>query len=131
MSNFKRERIAQILTEEINSMIVLGKIKDPRVSSKVSVLYVKVSKDCTSATVYISSFMAESVLMKTINALNHAKGFIQSEIHKTHKWRHTPRLFFKASDGLKQGTHIISTFHEHELKNDYNTDESTNESSNE
>lgn len=106
MQSFKQERTAQILSQEINTMIIMGKIKDPRVSNRVSVLYVKVSKDFTSAVIYVSSFLEDKALEKTVSALNHAKGYIQREIAKKHKWRNTPKLVFKMSNGLKHEERI-------------------------
>ena len=112
MQSFKQERVTQIIMQEINQMIVLKKIKDPRVSSKVSVLHVKASKDLTSATVYISSFLEEKTLNQTVAILNHARGFIQAELHKKHKWRNTPKLLFKASDALKTGERVLKKIEE-------------------
>lgn len=107
MQSFKNERVTQILIEEINQMIVLQKIKDPRISTRVSVLHAKISKDLSSATIFVSSFLDEKTLHKTVDALNHAKGFIQYQLHKKHKWRNTPKLLFKASSGLKDGGRVL------------------------
>ena len=87
----------------------MGKIKDPRISSRVSVLHVKISKDLSYATVFISSFMSDATLDKTVAALNHAKGYVQSLLNKKHTWKHTPKLTFKKSDGLTKGQEIFKT----------------------
>ena len=107
MQSFKQERVIQMLSQEINTMIVMKEIKDPRVSNKVSVLHIKTSKDISFATVYISSYQEEKSLLNTVAALNHAKGFIQSKIAKKYNWRQTPKLLFKASDGLRNEERII------------------------
>lgn len=127
MQSFRQERVIQILTQEINTMIVMKHIKDPRVSNKVSVLHIKASKDVSFATVYISSYMEEKSLQNTVAALNHAKGFIQSRIAKKHNWRQTPKLLFKASDGLKHEERIRKALHNIDSNTDKNTDDITDD----
>lgn len=117
MQKFKQERITQILIKEINSMIVLGNINDPRVSRHVSVLHAKVSKDVSSATIYISSIFNDVSLDNTVNALNHAKGYIQAKIHKKYKWKFTPKLLFKTSNGLLNGQRLLDNLNT--LSNNY------------
>lgn len=112
------ERISQLLKEEINEIIVLKKVKDPRISSRVSVLHVKISKDLSFATVFISSFMSDSTLDKTVAALNHAKGYIQSLLSKKHKWKNTPKLTFKKSDGFIKGEEIFRTLEQYSSPHD-------------
>ncbi len=97
-----------MLLEEISSLIVLGQIKDPRVSSHASVMYVKVSKDMTAATVFVSSYLSEAKLQKTIDGLNHARGFIQKRIAQKYAFKHTPKLLFKKTEALKQAESIMN-----------------------
>lgn len=116
MSSFKVLRIEQILLEEINSLIVLKKIKDPRVSSRASVMYVKVSKDTTAATVFISGYMSDEKLQTIVDGLNHARGFIQKRIAEKYAFKHTPKLLFKQTQALQHAESVIEIMRQNSKK---------------
>ncbi len=101
-------RIQQILLEEISSMIVLGKIKDPRVSKFLTIMHVKLSKDSTSAQVFVSSYADITSVEQSVHALNHAKGFIQSHIAKKYSFKYTPKLLFKSSKALTDASKVLN-----------------------
>ncbi len=107
MPSFKILRIEKILLEEINLLIVLKKIKDPRVSSRASIMYVKVSKDITAATVFVSGYMSDEKLQTIVDGLNHARGFIQKHIAQKYTFKHTPKLLFKKTQALHRAESII------------------------
>jgi ribosome-binding factor A len=103
MSEFRIQRAEKIILEEISKMIVTGKIKDPRVNSLISLTRVTLSKDIGYAKIYVSGFCSEKQVEKSVDALNHAVGFIQGVIGKKLKTRLTPRLKFVKDDSLKNG----------------------------
>ncbi len=80
-----------------------GVIKDPRVSSLVSITEVHVSKDIGYADISISSIEGVNKTRKAADALNHASGFIQHRMRSTLKLRTTPKLRFKADTSIKDG----------------------------
>ncbi len=106
MSEFRIQRAERIIHEEINKMIVTGKIKDPRVNKLVSVSRVNVSSDLGYGKIYVSGLCSEKNIDKSILALNHAVGFIQGVIGKKLKTRLTPKLVFFKDDSLKAGFEI-------------------------
>ena len=57
MSEFRLDKLAEQIREEISRLIFSGKIKDPRVSNFLSINRVEVSGDLAYAKVYVSSFM--------------------------------------------------------------------------
>ena len=59
MSEFRLDKLAEQIREEISQLIFSGKIKDPRVSHFLSINRVEVSGDLSYAKVYVSSFMNE------------------------------------------------------------------------
>jgi ribosome-binding factor A len=104
------KRVESLLREEISTMILLNVIKDPRVSTFLSVTEVKVSKDTNYAKVYVSSFQKDTKLESAVDALNHAAGFIQNKLGEKLSLRNTPHLSFIADHSIKQGiemTHKI------------------------
>ncbi len=109
MNEYKQERMQNEIHHEIRTMIVDGKINDPRIYPHLTIMHVKISKDGSQAFVFVSSFDAGKQLSKAVEALNHAHGFIQAKISKKYRWKHTPRLFFKQSDALSKGSATIKT----------------------
>jgi ribosome-binding factor A len=106
MPNFRPERVSQLLGQQIGLMITQGEIKDPRVSSLVSVSNVTMSKDFAYAKVYISSFENHEKLQEAVDGLNHAAGFIQALMAKRVRLRNTARLTFIADHGIEDGIQI-------------------------
>lgn len=92
--------------EEIGRLIVEKEIKDPRVSSLLSVSGVSVSKDLAYATVRVSGYVSHKRLEKSVNALNGAAGFVQARLAKKLKFRTTPKLRFVADHSIEQGFEV-------------------------
>ena len=112
MSDIRTRRIAAKIREEIGTLIIRGTIKDPRVTSDLSVTEVNVSKDTSTAKVYISSFGSEAHLTAGVEALNHAAGFIQSKLGKLLHTRNTPKLTFFDDHSIEYGTEMIQKLKE-------------------
>ncbi len=110
--NVRLKRIQALIQEEIGTMIVMGIVKDPRVSSMVSVTSVSVSKDINYAKIYISSYEKDAAVEKTVEALNHAAGFIQKRLAKRLKTRNTPKLSFFADHSIENGIKMMSLIEE-------------------
>lgn len=112
MSDIRKNRIAAQILEEISRMIIQGVIKDPRVTSSLSITEVKVSKDISSAKVYISSFASQNELENGVKALNHAAGFIQARLGKHLHTRNTPKLDFREDHSIEYGSDMIQKLKE-------------------
>ena len=110
--SIRLKRVESLIQEEIGTMIVLGIIKDPRISHMVSVTSVSVSRDINYAKIYISSFENSTALNKAVEALNHAAGFIQKQLAKRLKIRNTPRLSFFVDHSIEDGVRMIHILEE-------------------
>ena len=110
--SFRIARIQTLIQEEIGKMILSGTIKDPRISNLVSVSDVDISRDIKYAKVYISGFESNKSLEKSVEALNHASGFIQMKLAKKLKTRNTPKLTFYVDLSIKQGIDMIKKLEE-------------------
>lgn len=114
MDEYRQKRIEHTLRDEISAMIVGDEIKDPRVSTFLSVTGVRVSKDLSHARVLVSSFQSHRTVDNAVEGLNHAAGFIQSRLGRKLRLRVTPQLLFVADRSIEEGfevTHKLSELH--------------------
>ena len=108
MGEFRMLKLGEQIREEISKLIMLQKVKDPRVSTFLSINRVEVAKDLAYAKVYVSSFLNESQVKKGVEGLNSAAGFIQSSIAKKLTIRQFPRLTFIADMSIKEGFDMVN-----------------------
>lgn len=107
MSNLRIERLNALIQNEVGQLIVLGKVKDHRVDSLVSITDVQVSGDVSLAKIKVSTFSQnENALEEAVEGLNSAAGFIQSQIAKKIKTRKTPKLKFYADHNIEDAINI-------------------------
>jgi ribosome-binding factor A len=106
MNDVRRKRAESVIREHVSRLIVTGEIKDPRVSTFVSITRVESAKDMTTARIYVSSIESEDALKRAVTGLNNAAGFIQKIIGRVLQMRSTPRLKFYPDTSLKEGFEI-------------------------
>ena len=106
MAEFRLRRAEKIIQEEISILILHDKIKDPRINKLVYISHVKISTDIGYAKIAVSGFCKEKEIIKTVEGLNHAAGFIQGIIGKKIKTRLTPKLNFFYDNSIKEGFEI-------------------------
>jgi ribosome-binding factor A len=107
MGEYRLERVGRLIQEKLGSLIVEGRIKDPRVDVFLSVTRVRVSRDLTYADIYVSSFKTPEGLARGVAGLQSAAGFIQSCLAKEIRLRQTPRLRFFEDSGVREGFDLI------------------------
>ncbi len=108
MGEFRMLRLGEQIREEISQLIMRQNIKDPRVSTFLSINRVEVARDLAYAKVYVSSFMNESQVKKGVEGLNSAAGFIQSSIAKKLTIRQFPKLTFVVDTSMKEGFDMVN-----------------------
>ena len=108
MGEFRLLKLGEQIREEISRLIMLQKVKDPRVSTFLSINRVEVARDLAYAKVYVSSFMNESQVKKGVEGLNSAAGFIQSSIAKKLSIYKFPRLTFVEDMSIKDGFDMVN-----------------------
>ncbi len=104
---FKRtSRIGDFLKQELAGLIQL-EVRDPRVGM-VSVTGVEVSRDLSHASVYVTVLGKDSAeeAAESIAALNHAAGFLRSQIAKISNARTTPKLRFVFDASIGRGARM-------------------------
>jgi len=92
-ANHRHERVGEEIAHEINAMLA-GELKDPRLEGMVVVSEVRVQPDMRHARVFINMRGSAKEQEDAIKALEHASGFIRSELVERLQLRRTPDLHF-------------------------------------
>lgn len=102
----RTSRVGDFLKQELAQLIQL-EVRDPRVGM-VSVTGAEVSRDLSHATVYVTVLGKDSAedAAESIAALNHAAGFLRSQIAKISNARTTPRLRFVFDASIGRGARM-------------------------
>ena len=108
MGEFRMLKLGEQIRDEIAKLIMLQKVKDPRVSTFLTINRVEVARDLAYATVYVSSFLNESQVKKGVEGLNSAAGFIQSSIAKKLSIYKFPKLTFVVDTSIKEGFDMVN-----------------------
>ena len=108
MGEFRMLKLGEQIRDEISKLIMLQKVKDPRVSTFLTINRVEVARDLAYAKVYVSSFLNESQVKKGVEGLNSAAGFIQSSIAKKLSIYKFPKLTFVADTSIKEGFNMVN-----------------------
>jgi len=107
MAEYRTERLGHQMQEMIGVLVLEGKIKDPRVSSFISITRVNVSRDLSYADVYVSDIRAEANLQRSADGLQSAAGFIQSHLGTSLRIRKIPHLRFHADTSIRDGFDMV------------------------
>lgn len=93
MGEYSQTRNESRILEAVNTLIVNGDIKNPKLSRFASVSYLTLSKDNAYCTLYVTC-LEDNRLDSSVAALQSAAPFIQGRIAKLLKTKNTPRLSF-------------------------------------
>ena len=105
MTSHRKNRVAEEIKKELAD-IIRNDMKDPRVKGLVSVTHVEVSRDISTAVVYLSSLGGADELKDTIKAFKQASGFIRAELANRLSLRLIPELTFKSDHSIQIGARI-------------------------
>ena len=108
MGEFRMLKLGEQIRDEISKLIMMQKVKDPRVSTFLTINRVEVARDLAYAKVFVSSFLNESQVKKGVEGLNSAAGFIQSSIAKKLSIYKFPRLTFVEDTSIKEGFDMVN-----------------------
>lgn len=107
MAEYRTERLGQLIQEQISDLILEGRIKDPRVSSFLSITRVSVSRDLSYADVYVSNIRETANIKRGAEGLQSAAGFIQSRLGAAMRIRKIPHLRFHADSSIRDGFDLV------------------------
>lgn len=103
MSSNRIRRISEEVKKAISVMLING-IKDPRITSMISVTDVEVTNDLRYAFVYISILGGDKE--ESLEGLNSARGYIRREVGRQVKLRYAPEIIFKIDDSIERGMYM-------------------------
>ena len=101
------ERVNALLRQEIGS-VVADELKDPRISSIVSITRVETSRDLGFAKVYVSVLGTDQEKADTLRALGSAAGFIHRSIRPNLRMRSVPHLAFYLDEAIERGAEMVA-----------------------
>lgn len=104
-----RRNRAEIVGDEMRKVmqdIISNEVKDPRVPLLTSVTQVKMTRDLSHATVFISVFGDNRAKKEALDAIEGAKGFIRFEMCKRINLRLAPELHFKLDNTLDEAARM-------------------------
>lgn len=106
----KRNRSLRLnsLLKEVISEVIFKDVKNPNVSTLVTVASVDISDDLHHAKVFISIIGTDEEKKKTIDALQSAAGYIAIRASKKVVMRYFPVLNFKIDDTVDKQMRIDS-----------------------
>jgi len=120
MSNFARtDRIAQQIQREIAELVRL-QINDPRVKL-VTITGVEVARDYSHAKIFFTRLDGKHD--EAQKGLDHASGFLRSQLAHSLKLRVMPQLHFVYDTSVEHGSHLsqlieqaVASDHQHDIK---------------
>lgn len=104
MPSFKNDRMSEDIHRELTD--ILRQVKDPRVSSLLSVVRVELAGDGSHCKVYVSSLKGMEDTIESVKGLRSAAGFIRRELFARLKMRKSPELHFIADDSIARGAEV-------------------------
>jgi len=99
------ERVAELMKREIAG-ILAHELRDPRVSSMVSVTDVEVTKDLSFARVFVSLLAEGEERERTLVALQRASGFVRHQLAPRLGLREVPDLRFVHDASIERGARV-------------------------
>jgi ribosome-binding factor A len=98
-------RVAEEFRHELGAVLARG-LKDPRVTGFITVTGAKMSPDLKEITVYVSIHAGEAERERTLEGLRAAATWLQREVSRNLKLRHTPHLRFAYDASVERGDRI-------------------------
>ena len=100
----RSRRIAEQIQRELSGIIRL-ELKDPRIGM-ITLTDVEVSQDYSHAKVFFTQLGDSGAAEQTEAALQHAAGFLRSQLAQRLKLRVVPELHFKYDVSVERGMHL-------------------------
>ena len=105
MSAIRSDRMNEEVKKTMTAII--REMKDPRISPMTTLTTVEVTNDLKYAKLRVSVYDEdEAVRRGTVDALNHAAGFLRHELGQRMLIRSVPALKFQLDDSIAYSVHI-------------------------
>lgn len=104
MPSIKISRISEDIKKEL--VEIFREVKDPRVSSMLSIIKVDLSNDLSHCKVYVSAVEGHEATNRSAEGLKSASGYIRHGLSVRLHLRKTPELHFIADDSIEYSANI-------------------------
>ncbi|MBQ1398446.1 MAG: 30S ribosome-binding factor RbfA [Clostridia bacterium] len=121
MSGHRIDRINEDIKRELSA--IFRNLKDPRISSMITVLRVEVTNDLSYATIHVSTVEGEDKTAESVKGLKSAKGYIRRELGSALKLRHVPELRFVADNSIAYSAEINKILRGLDIRHDEDENE--------
>ena len=116
-------RVGEELRHALSHLLARGDLRDPHLADiSLTVTEVRVSPDLKNATAFVVP-LGGGKLEPVIDALNHAAGFLRSQLGHEVELRHTPRLSFEADHSFDEAARINALLHHPRVAQDVAAEE--------
>lgn len=116
MKSHRKERVARVI-REIVSQAIAHQLNDPRVDPLTTVTRVEMVGDLEIARVYITVSGSDSAERRTLQAIQHAGGFLQRIVAAELVMRQTPRVEFRIDPAVRVARETMSLIDENRRRN--------------
>ncbi len=96
------------LLQEVIAEVIMREIRNPKISSLITIKKVEITKDLHYAKVYVSMLGSDLEKKATLKALKSAAGYISTRAAKKVVMRYFPSLTFHMDDTLEDEIRIQS-----------------------
>jgi ribosome-binding factor A len=104
-------RVGEELRHALSQLLARGGLRDPQLAeANLTVTEVRVSPDLKNATAFVVP-LGGGDPEPVVAALNHAAGFLRSQLGQEVQLRHTPRLSFQADHTFDEAARISAILH--------------------
>lgn len=104
MASIKINRISEDIKKELVG--IFRTVKDPRVSSLLSIIKLDLSNDLSHCKVYVSALEGVEQSKQSVEGLKSAAGYIRREVAGRLHLRKAPEFHFIADDSIAYSAHI-------------------------
>ncbi len=126
MSAIRSDRINEEVKKTLSAII--REMKDPRISPMTTLTGAEVTKDLKYAKISVSVYdKDDAVRQGTVDALNHAAGFIAHELGQRMLIRRVPSLKFRLDDSIAYSIHISEILNSLDIKKEDGAEGETEE----
>ena len=126
MSAIRSDRINEEVKKTLSAIV--REMKDPRISPMTTLTGAEVTKDLKYAKISVSVYdKDDAVRQGTVDALNHAAGFIAHELGQRMLIRRVPSLKFRLDDSIAYSIHISEILNSLDIKKEDGVEGETEE----
>ncbi len=126
MSAIRSDRINEEVKKTLSAII--REMKDPRISPMTTLTGAEVTKDLKYAKISVSVYdKDDAVRQGTVDALNHAAGFLAHELGQRMLIRRVPSLKFRLDDSIAYSIHISEILNSLDIKKEDESEEKAEE----